>query len=211
MSLPIWNTPAKNLIEISTIDSRIKLDIRYATVHNFLGFAMYSKAVCYLHQIVAAALSRVQDEIEPLKIYLKVYDGYRPLPVQQFMWDIVQDERYVANPVKNKGSHTRGTAVDLTLVDGEGFELEMPTPFDEFSQRAHSDSFDISKQALLNRILLKAVMEKQGFSQSSFEWWHFDYQGWDNDNLYPPLSVTFEELEALNAKVSSNGYSETIF
>lgn len=196
MTISLLNA-ASNFVDLTSIDSRIKLDIRYATVDNFLGFAVYSRAACYLHREVAAALSRVQDELEFFELYLKIYDGYRPLPVQQLMWDLIQDERYVANPAKNKGVHTRGTAVDLTLVDTQGMELEMPTAFDEFTERAHSDSLDASPQALQNRALLKAMMEKQGFKQCLSEWWHFDFNGWNNDLLYPPLSATFEELETL--------------
>ncbi len=205
MTLAIWQESAYQLIEINLLDPRIQLDIRYATLHNFLGFAVYPKAACYLHQEAAAALSRVQDELEPIDLYLKVYDGYRPLPVQQLMWDIIQDERYVANPAKNKGRHTRGTAVDVTLVDSQGNELEMPTAFDDFSERAHSHSLNASKKALKNRTLLNVVMAKQGFIQCPSEWWHFDLKGWNNDLLYPPLSLTFEQIDAFHAKKSSAG------
>jgi zinc D-Ala-D-Ala dipeptidase len=184
-----------NLVNLSTINPRIQLDIRYATSNNFLGFPVYDRAACYLHKEVAEALNEVQIELESLGLGLKVFDGYRPLHVQQLMWDTIQDERYVTNPAKNKGRHTRGTAIDLTLVDREGNELEMPSEFDDFTELAHSDFEDVSSQARSNRELLKIVMEKHGFIQFPFEWWHFDFSGWNDDLKYPPLDVTFEELE----------------
>lgn len=197
--LSINNQAISHFVDITEVDPRITLDIRYATIDNFLGFAVYSKAICYLHRDAAGALKRVQDEIEPLGLFLKVYDGYRPIPVQQLMWDLIQDERYVSNPSKYRGGHTRGTAVDLTLVDSQGHELEMPTTFDEFNERSHSDSLDASWQALQNRSLLKIVMENHGFIQCPSEWWHFDLDGWDDDILYPPLSISFDEIEAHQA------------
>ena len=182
------------LVDIQTVNPNIKLDIRYATSDNFLGFPVYTKAACYLHRDAAIALSAVQEELEGAGLGLKVFDGYRPLHVQQQMWDRVQDERYVSNPAVNKGRHTRGTAVDLTIVDFDGRELEMPSGFDDFTERAHSDFQGISEEAKKNRALLKSVMEKHGFEQFPFEWWHFDYAGWKNDEKYPPLNLTFDEL-----------------
>jgi D-alanyl-D-alanine dipeptidase len=183
------------LVNVLSVNPRIELDIRYATHNNFLGFPVYQKAACYLHTEVADALSEVQVELESLGLGLKVFDGYRPLHVQQLMWDTIQDERYVMNPAKNKGRHTRGTAIDLTLIDQNGNELEMPSAFDDFTELAHSDYESISSEARHNRQLLKSVMEKYGFVQFPFEWWHFDFAGWNNDEQYPPLDVTFEELE----------------
>lgn len=183
------------LIEISDIDPSIPRDIRYATANNFLGFAAYSKPACYLRLEVALAVSQAQKELMAQGLSLKLFDGYRPLSIQQLMWDRIQDERYVSNPAKNKGRHTRGTAIDLTIVDLHGNELEMPTEFDDFSEKAHSDALDITAIAKKNRELLKRVMEKQNFIQLPFEWWHFDYTGWNNDEKYPALDYSFEELE----------------
>lgn len=183
-----------DLVDISEINPRILLDLRYATENNFLGFPVYSKAVCYLHREAAEALNRVQNEMELVGLSLKIYDGYRPLHVQQLMWDLIQDERYVSNPAKNKGRHTRGTAVDLTLVDREGNELEMPSEFDDFTERAHSDFAGVTPAAAAHRDLLKAAMEKHGFQQFAYEWWHFDLAGWRNDDKYPPLDISLKSL-----------------
>lgn len=187
-----------NLVEISSINPRIKRDIRYATSNNFLGFPVYTKPACYLCKNVAIALNRVQLDLEWQGLCLKVFDGYRPLHVQQLMWDTIQDERYVSNPAKNKGRHTRGTAIDLTILDRNGNELEMPSEFDSFTENAHSDYQNCTAEARKNRELLKSVMEKQGFIQYPYEWWHFDFTGWNDDKRYPPQDVSFEELEKAN-------------
>lgn len=183
-----------NLVNIQTINPSIKLDIQYATSNNFLGFPVYTQAACFLHRDAAEALNAVQIELESTGLSLKVFDGYRPLYVQQMMWDAIQDERYVSNPAVNKGRHTRGTAVDLTLIEIDGKELEMPSEFDDFTEKAHSDYQNISSSAMKNRAVLKQVMEKHGFEQFEFEWWHFDFSGWKNDEKYPPLNVSFEDL-----------------
>lgn len=185
---------AYNLVDIQTINPNIILDIRYATSNNFMGLPMYSQAKCYLHPNVALALSNVQKELESMKLGLKIWDGYRPLSVQQAMWDRIQDERYVANPAKNKGRHTRGTAVDVTLLNSFGEELLMPTEFDDFTEKAHQDCMEHSPEAIKNREFLKTIMQKHGFYPVKSEWWHFDFEGWKDDIKYPPLDVPFEEL-----------------
>lgn len=119
--------------------------------------------------------------LRPRKLGLRVLDCYRPLSVQKKFWELVPDERYVANP--NKGSrHNRGFAVDLTLVDREGRELPMPSAYDDFSEKAHRD-FPAPGAAGDNRALLKAAMEREGFLGLPTEWWHFDFRGWEKAPL----------------------------
>lgn len=181
--------PSCTFVDISKTIPGIILDIRYATSNNFLGFPVYTKPVCYLHKKAADALSRVQKELSSIGLGLKIFDGYRPLSVQQMMWDAVQDERYISNPAKNRGRHTRGTAIDVTLVDPEGRELEMPTPFDDFTEKAHSDYANLPEIVIQNRALLTEVMKKHGFQPLLTEWWHFDFKGWRNDTEFPPLDI----------------------
>lgn len=182
------------LVNLAEFDQRLTFDIRYATDDNFLGFAVYSKPVCYLHPDAAKAVRLIQSDLEEIGLSLKVYDGYRPLSIQQVMWDKIQDERFISNPSKNKGRHTRGTAIDVTLIDLKGNELEMPTPFDDFSEKAFSDAVNISDKAKENRSLLKDTMEKHGFTQFPYEWWHFDFVGWENDEKYPALDISLDLL-----------------
>ncbi len=181
------------LVDVAKMGKTMRFEILYATENNFLGQAVYPLPLCYLHKDAATALLEVQKEVERGGLSLKVFDGYRPLSVQQVMWNKIQDERYCSNPAVNKGRHTRGTAVDVTLMDKRGVELEMPTPFDEFTERAHSDA-PCSPVAKKNREYLKKVMEKQGFSMLPTEWWHFDLNGWQDDQKYPPLDISFQEL-----------------
>ncbi len=183
------------LVNLAAVCPSLILDIIYATANNFFGCPVYSKAVCFLHAIPAKALVAVQEELSFQGLGLKVYDGYRPLSIQQLMWERVQDERYISNPAVNRGRHPRGTAVDVTLVDRIGQELEMPSGFDEFSERAHSNYDGGPKAALQNRKLLSDVMQKHGFQVYPFEWWHFDYQGWQDDLLYPSLDIPLDYLE----------------
>lgn len=184
-----------HLVNLSEAIPDIILDIRYASSNNFLGFPVYSKPACYLHRNVAEALIKVQKELSLMHLGLKIFDGYRPLSVQQIMWDAIQDERYVSNPAKSKGRHTRGTAVDLTLVDDKGNELEMPTEFDDFTERAHSDYPNVSEAVFKNRSLLQEVMKKHHFQALQTEWWHFDFEGWRDDIQFPPLDVDFEQIK----------------
>jgi D-alanyl-D-alanine dipeptidase len=151
---------------------------------------VYGRAACYLRPTVAAALARVQQDLRRRGLGLKVFDCYRPLSVQRRFWELVPDERYVANPAKGS-RHNRGAAVDLTLVDRQGRELKMPTGFDDFSPRAHRDYRDLPKAVIRNRDTLERAMRRRGFVGLPTEWWHFDFQGWER---FEVLDLPFEEL-----------------
>jgi D-alanyl-D-alanine dipeptidase len=150
-----------DLVEIQSINSRIRIDLRYATADNFLGKAMYRVNKCFLRREVAERLSKVQVDLETLGLGLKIWDGYRPLSVQKEFWKLVSDERYVASPVKGS-RHNRAAAVDLTLVDRNGVELEMPTKFDDFTEAAGAYA-PCSERTAENRKLLQRVMKTHGF------------------------------------------------
>jgi D-alanyl-D-alanine dipeptidase len=139
---------------------------------------------------VALKVHEIQRELEYQGFGLKIWDAYRPLPIQHILWSHVPDERYVADPQKGS-SHNRGAAIDLTLVDAQGRELPMPTLFDDFTERAHLAYEDLPQEILAHRELLISVMVRGGFTPIPTEWWHF------NDNLaehYSILSISFEEL-----------------
>jgi len=178
------------LIDLSLVNPRIILDIKYATSDNFVGKPVYTLAKAYLRESVAEKLNRVQEGLERNGLGLKVWDAYRPLPVQQTFWDMVPDERYVADP--QKGSvHNRGAAVDLTLIDADGNELAMPTGFDDFTQKAHHGYKELSDEVIFHRDLLLTAMVAQGFTPFATEWWHYNDANVDSYSL---LSTTFEEL-----------------
>lgn len=190
---------ASVLVDIRKVNPKILVDIRYATSNNFLGFQIYSLPLCYVHKDLAKAVNSVQHELEKIGLGLKVYDGFRPISVQQIMWENIQDPRYVSNPSEYMGSHLRGAAVDVTLVDKHGEELEMPSGFDEFTERAHLEYMQGSKSALENREILQTAMKKQGLLPIDTEWWHFSLQDWQDDDKYPALDISFEELIKLLA------------
>ena len=178
------------LIDIRTVNTKIVLDMRYATTNNFLKRKLYPVARCVLRGAAARRLSQVQTELTKKGLGLKVYDCYRPLSVQKQMWKVKPDSRYVANPARGS-RHNRGAAVDVTLVDRNGKELEMPTAFDNFTERAYRDYKGGSVQSRKNRQVLEAAMKKYGFIPLATEWWHFDAPGWDK---FAILDVRFGEI-----------------
>jgi zinc D-Ala-D-Ala dipeptidase len=179
------------LVDVADVDSRIIVDIKYATPDNFMGRQLYPVNRCLLRESVARRLVRVQDDLAERGYGLKVYDGYRPLSVQRLMWEVLPDERYVADPAKGS-RHNRGAAVDVTLVDDSGRELPMPSAYDEFTERAHRTYDGGSVEARRNRDLLIEAMERQRFKVLETEWWHFDAPGWKR---YPVMDVGLEEIE----------------
>ena len=183
-------TPAA-LVDATSAAPGIRLDVRYATANNFTRTRLYDAAACYLREPAARALAAVQRDLARQGLGLKVYDCYRPLSVQRKLWALVPDERYVANPAKGS-RHNRGAAVDVTLVDGRRRELAMPTPYDDFSERAHRNYTKLPSNVLRNRALLEEVMKRHGFEGLATEWWHFDFRGWE---AYTVEDRSFGELE----------------
>jgi D-alanyl-D-alanine dipeptidase len=179
-----------DLVDIKKVNPRIIVDMKYATEDNFTKKRIYDSNTCYLRNSTAVKLDAVQKELERMSLGLKVWDCYRPMAVQQILWQILPDERYVANP--KKGSrHNRASSVDVTLVDSQGKELQMPTGFDDFSPRAHHHYKDLPDQAIRNRELLKGLMEKAGFIPLSEEWWHYDDKEWKKFDI---LDIPFRDL-----------------
>lgn len=176
--------------EVTSVDSTIVIDLRYATPNNFTGQVLYKIPRCFLRKSVAERLARVQRKLRKKGLGLKIWDGYRPLSVQKKMWAIVPDSRYVANP-KHGSRHNRGAAVDVTLVDSTGMELHMPTGFDDFSPKAHRDWMGDDSLAIHNRRILNDAMTSEGFIPLSTEWWHFDAPNWKN---YPVENSSIREL-----------------
>ena len=167
-----------SIVPLSSIDSTIVTDVKYATTNNFTGQILYPTDKVYIRKIVGEALAKVQAHLlENYNLQIKVFDGYRPLSVQKKMWKILPDDRYVANPAKGS-RHNRGAAVDLILIDSTGSELEMGTEYDNFTEKAHYDYPNLSEEVKSNRKILLDAMVKFGFSPIESEWWHFDFNGW---------------------------------
>jgi D-alanyl-D-alanine dipeptidase len=177
-------------VDLEKICPNILCDIRYATTNNFTGKVLYSQAKCYLRFKVAEKLVKIQERLEKEGLGLKVWDGYRPLSVQKIFWNLLPDDRYVANPAIGS-RHNRGAAVDLTLVNKKGEELPMPTPFDSFVVEAHRNCMNLSPELIENRDLLEKAMGEEGFIGLPTEWWHFDDAEW---SLYPVVDIPLEQF-----------------
>jgi D-alanyl-D-alanine dipeptidase len=183
-----------DLVELSTLDPALQLDIRYATNNNFLGVPFYRYPRAYLQRPAAQALLNAHLELRGKGLGLLIFDAYRPWFVTKMFWDATpgQYKQYVANPADGS-RHNRGAAVDLTLYDLKtGQPLVMPSGYDEFREKAHSDYPGGTRPQRENRDLLREVMEKHGFSVYPYEWWHFDFRGWEQ---YPIQNLTFDELD----------------
>lgn len=172
------------LVEIVPPRFPVLLEIAYATPSNFTGKPIYRRAGCYLHPEAAARLGRATVLAAALGLRLKIFDAFRPSEAQWIMWNHTPDPMFLADP--RRGSpHSRGVAVDLTLVDRDGRELEMGTGFDAFTPLSHHGDTSISPAAQRNRHLLLGLMCTAGWDFYKNEWWH--YQLFDAKS-YPLLS-----------------------
>lgn len=163
-------------VNIKDVSDKIIVDIRYATKNNFTDEKMYDCGECYMRAAVARALMLGEAELEKQNLRFKMFDCYRPRPFQQRLWDKVPDARYVSPPWKGS-MHGRGAALDLTIAQSNGDELDMGTPFDYFGEKAYPGYTKLPKKVLQNRILLRDLMEKCDFRGIRTEWWHFSLEG----------------------------------
>lgn len=189
----VKNNPSARMTDVKKCIPLILLDLRYATNDNFTHRKLYpALTTTYLRQTVVQALDSIQTELRARGLGLKIFDAYRPYGVTKKMWDLIKDERYVANPAKGSG-HNRGTTVDLTLVQlVTGQELDMGTGFDNFSDTAHHTFTHLPEQILGNRKLLREVMESHGFAALETEWWHYSLAG---ATRFALLDISFKKLK----------------
>lgn len=161
------------LVAAKAIVPNLAEDLKYATADNFMRRKLYNDPKCYLLKETAEKLSLADKELSKRNpgFKLKVWDCYRPMSVQQEMWKEYTNTPYVANP--KTARHPRGRAVDITIIDASGNEVEMPTKYDDFSTKAHPNA-PTTPKAAANRELLRSVMTSAGFTGVTSEWWHFD-------------------------------------
>lgn len=166
--------------ELVQVDASIALDIRYATSNNFMKEKIYDCPRCFLRPDAAKAVVRAHKALQKQGYGLKMHDCYRPAPYQWRLWKKTPDPRFVADP--RKGSiHSRGTAVDLTLVNSKGEEMDMGTPYDYFGPEGYQTYTNLPKEVLANRRRLNEALIAQGFRTIRTEWWHFNY----GQKVYP--------------------------
>jgi len=182
----------KRLVDLTKYIPGIRLDIRYATRNNFTHEVIYTESRAYVRLPVAKALRAIQKALRSKGLGLKVFDAYRPYSATLQFYQIMKDTVFVAAPWKGS-RHNRGCAVDASLIDlTTGKELNMPTPFDDFTKKAGSTYPDLPKKVLKNRSMLINEMNAGGFTVYPDEWWHFDYKGWEK---YELMDLSFEELD----------------
>ncbi len=176
LALPIG--AEEEWIDFKKLEPSVYIQMAYATPNNFLKETVYPKETCLLRRPVALALQKAQQDLLTQGYSLKIWDCYRPLSVQKKMWALVPDDRYVADP-KTGSRHNRGAAVDITLVTKNGSALEVPTDFDDFSPIASpSAQNQWSDPARKHVQILQKALNQVGFKVLASEWWHYDYQDW---------------------------------
>ena len=184
------HTVSPDLVELATLDSTMRLDIRYATTNNFMGERFYDAPQAFLQRPAAEALIRAHRRLAALGYGLLIHDAYRPWYVTWMFWQATPDslKLFVADPAGGS-RHNRGAAVDVTLYDlASGTPVTMPSGYDEFSERAYPDYPGGTSRQRWHRDLLRATLEAEGFHVYQYEWWHFDFEGWER---YPILNLPF--------------------
>ena len=179
------NQPTMNdstFVNLKDYSNDFVYDMKYATSDNFLKAKVYDCAECFLRLKTVEAIVEANEVFMKMGYKIKFFDCYRPLDIQKKMWKIVPNPSYVANP--GKGSiHNRGGAVDITLVDANGKELDMGTSFDFFGTEASHNYLNLSPEIIDNRQLLKKIMLENGFNSLDSEWWHYTLKSALNDNV----------------------------
>jgi zinc D-Ala-D-Ala dipeptidase len=191
------NKREAKLVELITLDPTIKLDIRYATDDNFVGKKVYPEARAFLQKPAAKALVKVHKKLQEKGLGLVIFDGYRPWSITKLFWEVTPEEKrkFVANPAKGS-KHNRGCAVDLSVFDLKtGALIDMPSGYDEFSDRASPDYAGGTAEQRANRDMLRKLMEDAGFAVNPNEWWHFDYKDWEKYAIY---DISFGEASNKN-------------
>jgi D-alanyl-D-alanine dipeptidase len=162
------------------------LDMVYASDRNFTKQVIYQHPILLMHQEAAKRFRVAAKLANKMGFTLKVFDMYRPLEAQRKMFQLFPDDRYVSDPDKGFATHTRGVAVDLTMVDKTTkLALDMGSEFDDFTEKAHHTNFNFPPVVLRNRALLVGIMHITGFEKIDTEWWHYQLPDYDK---YPKTS-----------------------
>lgn len=180
------------MIELIKLDKTIKLDIRYATENNFVGKRVYPEARAFLQKPAASAVAGVHKRLAKMGLGIVIFDGYRPWSITKLFWEVTPEDKrkFVANPA-NGSKHNRGCAVDLSIFDLKTGELiDMPSGYDEFTERASPNYAGGSEKQRANREMLRKLMEDAGFTVNPNEWWHFDHKDWEKYAIY---DISFDD------------------
>lgn len=171
-----------SFVNLKDYSKDFEYDMKYATTDNFLKAKVYDCAECFLRLKTVKALIKANEEFLKKGYKIKIFDCYRPVDIQKKMWQIIPNPSYVADP--SKGSiHNRGGAVDITLVDQKGNEIDMGTQFDYFGIEASHNYPNLSQEIKNNRVLIKTIMISNGFNAFESEWWHYNLKSALNDKI----------------------------
>jgi D-alanyl-D-alanine dipeptidase len=176
--------PDNELVDIRQILPDAQFDVTYAHTNNFLKRKLYPTADVFMRKPAALAIRQAHENLKKQGLGLLLFDGYRPYAITVLFYEEHGDTTFVADP--RKGSrHNRGMAIDLTLFDRKtGKRLSMPSDYDESTPRAFHNYMQSDSASLAHRAILKAEMERVGFSIFPWEWWHYDFQGWETCFTY---------------------------
>lgn len=199
------NKREADLIELRKLSKSIKLDIKYATADNFVGRPVYTEARAFLQRPAAEALVRVHKLLKKQHLGIVVYDAYRPWAVTKLFWEVVREDQkmYVADPAKGS-KHNRGCAIDIGIYDrktGKGYRCRPPTMNSTSVLRPNTPAAPMTNG--LTATFFRKLMEAEGFTVNENEWWHFDYNGWQE---YATYDISFAEA----AKKRKKGNSEKV-
>ena len=167
--LPARRAP---LVRITEQTHDVVIDMIYARADNFTGRVIYPCTDCFLHPQAEAGLRKAVAAARGFGLRLKLFDAYRPQQAQEILWAFAPDPRYVADPAEGS-NHTRGVALDLTLIDERGQALDMGTPVDTMAPSANHFYPALPAAVMLNRMHLLTVMLESGFVHHPHEWWHY--------------------------------------
>jgi D-alanyl-D-alanine dipeptidase len=165
-------TTQPNLIHITEQSHDVLIDLMYAGENNFTGQVIYDHALCFLHAEAEACLRKAIAAARGFGFRLKILDAFRPQEAQEALWAVAPNPDYIADPAKGS-NHTRGVAVDLTLVGADGLALDMGTPVDTMNAASHHFHAAHPAQIQVNRMRLLTVMLEAGFVHHPHEWWHY--------------------------------------
>lgn len=199
-----------DFVEVKNVIPDINVELRYASENNITGKILYSDNRAFLRYGTAVKLKGAQEDLSKMGYSIRIWDAYRPREVQWSLWKVVPDTRYIVNP-KTGSVHSRGAAVDVTVVDKNGKELDMPTDFDEFgskSEREYKGASEIEKK---NAQMLEEIMVKSGFNSVFTEWWHFNDTEWKSYGLIDKVYENNSEKKySLNMQGVKNYSTENI-
>lgn len=205
---------SSDFVKVTDYIPDIVVDLKYATTDNFTGTRVYEFNDLYLRYGTVLKLMDIQKELRQQGLLLKVWDGFRPTKAQHTLWNAKPDPVYVSNPANGYSNHSRGNTVDVTLVNGEREELEMPSAFDAFSELADRDYTDCTPAAAENAKLLEELMTRYGFVGYEGEWWHYaDETEYPVEEVFDPSVVALWKAECnqyINLRVAPDFTAESI-